>query len=66
MHPAHKDKWFVNELLIMCVQEEENLLMEEGGRVDLITFEKNKSNQVNHKEKIPAQPMIKESKVFLL
>ena len=39
--------------------------MEEGERVDLTTFEKNKKNQVNHKGKISAQPMMmKKSKCF--
>ncbi|XP_029130101.1 uncharacterized protein LOC114916803 [Cajanus cajan] len=27
---THKDKWSINELLTMCVQEEEMLMMEEG------------------------------------
>ena len=27
---THKDKWSINELMIMCVQEEERLVMEMG------------------------------------
>ena len=50
MDHLHKDKWSINELLSMCVQEEEKLLMEEDKRVNLTTFEKNKRNQVNQKE----------------
>ena len=33
--------------------------MEEGKRVNLTTFGKNKKSQVNHKGKIPAQLVIK-------
>ena len=62
---THKDKWSINEALTMCVQEEERLLMEEGERVNLTTFGKNKKSQVNNKGKIPVQPDIKkESKCF--
>ena len=50
---------------IMCVQEKEMLLMEEDKRVNLTTFEKHKRNQVNHKGRILAQPVVKkESKCF--
>ena len=49
----------------MCVQEDERLIMEEGKRVNLAISSKNKNNQVNHKGKILAQPIIKnESKCF--
>lgn len=48
---THKDKWFINELLTMCAQEEESLLMEEGNSVNLTTSIKSKNNQVNHKGK---------------
>ncbi|XP_052734206.1 uncharacterized protein LOC128196733 [Vigna angularis] len=62
---THKDKWSINELLTMCVQEEERLLIEEGEKVNLTTSFKNKKNQVNKKGKIPAQPVIKkESRCF--
>jgi len=27
-YSAHKDKWLINELMTMCVQEEERLVME--------------------------------------
>ena len=35
---THKDKWSINELLTMCVQEEGRLIMEEGEKVNLTTF----------------------------
>ena len=34
---THKEKWLINELLTMCVQEEGRLLMEQGESVMLIT-----------------------------
>ena len=34
---THKEKWSINELLTMCVQEEGRLLMEEGKSVMLVT-----------------------------
>nr|KYP35822.1 Retrovirus-related Pol polyprotein from transposon TNT 1-94 [Cajanus cajan] len=62
---THKDKWSINELLTMCVQEEERLMMEEGEQVLLTGSFKKKKNQDNKKGKIPAQPIIKkESKCF--
>ena len=47
---THKDKWYINELVIMCVQEKGRWLMEEGQMVNLTTSLKNKKNQVNQKE----------------
>jgi len=41
---THKNKWSINELVTMCVQEEERLLMEEGQMVNLTTSLKNKKN----------------------
>ena len=32
---TYKDKWSINELLTMCVQEKERLIMEEGEKVYL-------------------------------
>ncbi|RZB42253.1 hypothetical protein D0Y65_053009 [Glycine soja] len=32
---THKDKWSIKELMTMCVQEEERLIMEEGEKVPL-------------------------------
>ncbi|KAL6323868.1 hypothetical protein AAG906_005864 [Vitis piasezkii] len=32
---THKDKWYINELMTMCVQEEERLMMEQGESVML-------------------------------
>ncbi|KAH6822123.1 hypothetical protein C2S53_014061 [Perilla frutescens var. hirtella] len=34
---THKDKWSINELMTMCVQEEGRLAMEEGEKVNLAT-----------------------------
>ena len=53
---THKDKWFINELLTMCVQEKRMLMMEEGERVN---------DQAKIRGEIPVQPDIKkESKCF--
>ncbi|RVW43523.1 Retrovirus-related Pol polyprotein from transposon TNT 1-94 [Vitis vinifera] len=40
---THKDKWSINELMTMCVQEEGRLLMEQGESVMLVTQKKGKS-----------------------
>ena len=62
---THKDKWSINELMTMCVQEEERLIMEEGERVNLTVHGKKKGDQPKKKGKIPAQLVIKkESKCF--
>ncbi|XP_073137714.1 uncharacterized protein [Henckelia pumila] len=52
---THKDKWSINELMTMCVQEEERLLMESGESALLTTKEKNQ-NQANKKEKGKISP----------
>ena len=39
---THKDKWSINELMTMCVQEEGRLVMEAGESVHLATQRKNK------------------------
>ena len=52
-YSTHKDKWSINELLIICVQKERRLLMEQGQscqNVHLIVKRKN-MNQVNKKGK---------------
>ncbi|XP_020577801.1 uncharacterized protein LOC110022966 [Phalaenopsis equestris] len=64
---THKDKWSINELLTMCVQEEGRLAMEEGEKVNFTTQGKRKWDQAKNKGKgkIPFQPDIrKESKCF--
>ncbi|XP_027338111.1 uncharacterized protein LOC113852052 [Abrus precatorius] len=59
------NKWSINELLTMCAQEEERLLIEEGESVNLTTSTRSKTNQVNHKGKISIQSDIKkEPKCF--
>ena len=73
-YDTHKEKWSINELLTMCVQEEGRLLMEQGESAMLVTEAKyhnrvrNQSkNQADKKgeNKIPPQGDIKkESKCF--
>ena len=73
---THKDKWSINELMTMCVQEEERLMMELGESAMLATtFGKNKRNDTSQtytsksnqkgKGRIPPQADIKkENKCF--
>ena len=73
---THKDKWSINELMTMCVQEEERLVMELGESEMLATTHgKNKMNDTSQtytsksnqkgKGKIPPQADIKkENKCF--
>ena len=73
---THKDKWSINELMTMCVQEDERLEMEMGESAMLATnFGKNKRNDTSHtytsksnqkgKCRIPPQVDIKkENKCF--
>ncbi|KAL5831966.1 hypothetical protein ACOSQ4_017320 [Xanthoceras sorbifolium] len=63
---THKDKWSVNELMTMCVQEEGRLLQEQGDSAMLTTKGKGKT-QANQKgkSKIPPKADIKKkSKCF--
>ena len=63
---THKDKWSINELMTMCVQEEGRLVMEQGESAMLATHGKGKS-QANQKGKgkMPPQTDIKkDSKCF--
>ena len=63
---THKDKWSINELMTMCVQEEERLVMQLGESPMLVTHRKGKS-QANKKGKgkVPPQANIKkDSKCF--
>jgi len=63
---THKDKWSINELMTMCVQEEERLVMELGESAMLATHRKGKSQAYKKgKGKIPPQADIKkDSKCF--
>ena len=56
---THKDKWSINELLTMCVQEEGRLAMEEGEKVNLTTSERKKKDRAKGKGKISAKADIK-------
>ncbi|KAL5754419.1 hypothetical protein ACOSP7_022639 [Xanthoceras sorbifolium] len=65
---THKDKWSINELMTMCVEEEGRLLQEQGDSAMLATQGKGKT-QANQKGKgkgkIPLKADIKkESKCF--
>ncbi|KAL3527754.1 hypothetical protein ACH5RR_012410 [Cinchona calisaya] len=63
---THKDKWSINELLTMCIQEEGRLIMELGESAFTATQEKNK-NQAKQKGKVKIPPKTdtkKESKCF--
>ena len=42
---TRKDKWSINELMTMCVQEEERLMMEQGESVMLVTQKKEKKGK---------------------
>ena len=60
---THKEKWSINELLTMCVQEEGRLLMEQGGSEMLVTEAKYQNqgrnqgkNQADKKEKNKVPP----------
>ncbi|RVW93424.1 hypothetical protein CK203_035109 [Vitis vinifera] len=63
---THKDKWSINELMTMCVQEEGRLMMEQGESVMLVMQKKGKKgkSQASQKEKhqIPPKANIKRDK----
>ncbi|KAK9727064.1 hypothetical protein RND81_05G255700 [Saponaria officinalis] len=48
---THKDKWSINELMTMCVQEEGRLLMEEGEKVNFTTTSSSKKKKDHYKGK---------------
>ena len=60
---THKDKWFINELMTMCVQEEIRLMMDQEESTMLVTQKKGKKgkSQVSQKGKhqIPPKADIK-------
>ncbi|XP_074288427.1 uncharacterized protein LOC141613585 [Silene latifolia] len=60
---THKDKWSINELMAMCVQEKGRLLMEEGEKVNLTVASSSKRQKDHTKDmgkgKISAEPAIK-------
>lgn len=62
---THKDKWSINELKTMCVQEEHRLALQEGEKVNLTFSERKKKDRAKDKGKIPVKLDIKkESKCF--
>ncbi|RVW72869.1 Retrovirus-related Pol polyprotein from transposon TNT 1-94 [Vitis vinifera] len=60
---THKDKWSINELMTMCVQEEGRLLMEQGESAMLVTQRKGKKGKSQAsqkgKQQIPPKSDIK-------
>ncbi|XP_074306344.1 uncharacterized protein LOC141641586 [Silene latifolia] len=60
---THKDKWSINELMAMCVQEDGKLLMEEGEKMNLTDASSSKRQKDHTKDKekgkISAKPAIK-------
>ncbi|RVW57605.1 Retrovirus-related Pol polyprotein from transposon TNT 1-94 [Vitis vinifera] len=60
---THKDKWSINELMTMCVQEKGRLLMEHGESVMLVTQRKGKKGKSQAsqkgKQQIPPKSDIK-------
>ncbi|RVW72857.1 Retrovirus-related Pol polyprotein from transposon TNT 1-94 [Vitis vinifera] len=48
---THKDKWFINELMTMCVQEEGRLLMEQGESAMLVMQRKGKKGKSQASQK---------------
>ncbi|WKA08973.1 hypothetical protein VitviT2T_026653 [Vitis vinifera] len=48
---THKDKWSINELMTMCVQEEGRLLMEQGESAMLATQRKGKKGKSQASQK---------------
>ncbi|RVX20257.1 Retrovirus-related Pol polyprotein from transposon TNT 1-94 [Vitis vinifera] len=60
---THKDKWSINELMTMCVQEEGRLLMEQGESAMLVTQRKGKKGKPQAsqkgKQQIPPKSDIK-------
>jgi len=65
---THNTKWSINELMTMCVQEEERLLMEKGESAHMATRDKYKGQgKQKGKGKMPLPPQAgikKESKCF--
>ena len=63
---THKDKWSIDELMTMCVQEEGRLIMKLGESTLLVTQGKNKDQaKPKGKCKVPPQADIKKkSKCF--
>ncbi|KAK9138529.1 hypothetical protein Sjap_009123 [Stephania japonica] len=54
---THRDKWSINELMTMCVQEEGRLIMEQGENSVLLTVDKKKKDKrANWKGKDKMQP----------
>ncbi|KAL6346088.1 hypothetical protein AAG906_025368 [Vitis piasezkii] len=63
---TRKDKWSINELMTMCVQEEERLMMEQGENVMLVTQKKEKKGKSQAsqkgKQQIPPKSTLRKMK----
>ena len=63
LYNTHKEKWSINELLIMCVQEEGRLAQEIGEDSLAVTQDKGKKKRKENNN-IPPIAKIKESRCF--
>ncbi|KAL6320882.1 hypothetical protein AAG906_010690 [Vitis piasezkii] len=66
---THKDKWSINELMTMCVQEEGRLMMEQGESAILVKQKKGKkrkSQAVKGSNKFLPNLTLRKRKIFLL
>ncbi|RVW85756.1 hypothetical protein CK203_033387 [Vitis vinifera] len=52
---TRKDKWSINELMTMCVQEEGRLMIEQGDSVMLVTQKKEKKGKSQASQKVKQQ-----------
>lgn len=64
---THKEKWSISELLTICGQQEDRLIQEMGESAHMVTYDKDKkqANQKKEKAKAPAHTNKKASKCFL-
>ena len=53
MNLTHKEKWYINELLTMCVQEEGKLNQERIESAHLVTQENKPDKKGKGKQKTP-------------
>ena len=53
---THKEKWSISELLTMCVQEEERLLVKQGEKVFFTIPVNKRKNKAQNKGKGEVQP----------
>ena len=61
---THKEKWSINELLTMCVQEEGRLAQEVGEGALIVTLDKRKKERKDKNHIPPIAKIKKESRCF--